>query len=750
MINMMQPIKKQIIPICLAFNLVTWILGAFFSMPVILSWPLTSLLCILIFIFCNYIRNKGKLASIYYIVFMFIMYIFVQGINGLASQIQGVPYYFWLTSIESWEDALSLYMVTTIIVLCAFYGSSIYYFTVIRIRLYMLVVLSLIATIIVSRVQSNIIDAHFIFFILLFLALYIEYIHQAPYIRNYQNYKAYMQAVLLFAVAVSSVSLIVPRPNLNIESNMFEELYNRYIKSSDSFFNTALLKEMSEVNMISANVSEREVFRVKADHPLYLRIQTWDQYKNNKWITENKDFNQDYRLSDEYKQQLQTLNLKTVDLLALLENMNKDLLSDELKTYTQMLEEYPFAKEYQMNEMAITTKNYEFQSLVSVPGIINITIQDKNDKIYYNDRLVFSIRNHPLLSRYEKYNITYQEQILEPEERSFQFIKTLDKDRYKQLLDFVYNNSKDEEVKQLITEYRKESVNAYNNYTSLPETTTKRTYKLAKTITQRLTSDYDKAMAIEEFFYKEGYRYDMKAPIVRKKDYIDYFLFRSRRGVCVQFASAMVVLARANGLPARYVEGYRCIEYDEGKQEYVVREKHGHAFPEIYISGYGWMVFEPTRVSDDNTMLQGMDEDDLDGIEIAKYINNNTILFTIILFVLSLMLFIILKLVVLSMSESFWRKKVFKITTLEAADAIFNRMLTLFHKIYLAKLTYETPETYAKRLYRNHSIDIRNVVEIFNKAHYGKIAPTKEQIQEAFNKYLEIFEKTKRKGASRR
>lgn len=747
MTNVIQSVKKQIIPLCLAFNLVTWILGAYFEMPFLLSWPVTGFLCVFFFIVCNYVKDKGKWSVIYSLVILFVLYIIVLGINNLAASIQGIPYFFWLSGIESWEDAQSLYIVTTIIVLCAFYSSSIYYFTINRVRLYMIIVLSLIAAIVVSWVKTNIIDIHFILFILLFLPIYIEYVHYEPYVRKHQNYKAYLQAVFLFTGVVCALSFIMPKPDIGIENNLFEELYNRYFRAAE-VFNASFLNDESSVGTISSRRSERIVFRIKADHPLYLRIQTWDNYESNKWKIGNEKLNMDYQLTDRRKNDLRILNGKTLDLLTLLETADKDRLPDNLKDYVKTLEQYPIFMVNSVHNAHILTADYPLQSFTTVPGTFNVT-PERKDKIYYNNRLIVSLKDRQMLSAFEKYKITYYDHLLTPKERSFEFITTLDKDSYIQLLDFMEHEITDETVKERVEAYKGELAEAYNNYTSLPKSITKRTYRLAQTITEGLTSDYAKAKAIEEFFYKEGYLYDMEAPILKgKRDYLDYFLFRSKRGVCVQFASAMVVLARANGLPARYVTGYRCIEYDEEKQEYIVREKHGHAYPEIYISGYGWMVFEPTRVPDATGVIRQEEANENQGINVGKYINNNTILFTLLLLVSSFLLFIITRRLITIIGEWLWRKNVLKVPHLAAATAIFNRMLKVFEKMYLAKLTYETPDTYAKRLYKNHSIDIRSAADMFNKAYYGKIEPTQEQIQEALNKYLEICERAKKKGGS--
>jgi hypothetical protein len=56
----------------------------------------------------------------------------------------------------------------------------------------------------------------------------------------------------------------------------------------------------------------------------------------------------------------------------------------------------------------------------------------------------------------------------------------------------------------------------------------------------------------------------------------------------------MVVMARSVGIPARLAVGYAMGRYDPQQGAYVVTEKDGHAWPELYFSDYGWIPFEPT------------------------------------------------------------------------------------------------------------------------------------------------------------
>ncbi len=74
--------------------------------------------------------------------------------------------------------------------------------------------------------------------------------------------------------------------------------------------------------------------------------------------------------------------------------------------------------------------------------------------------------------------------------------------------------------------------------------------------------------------------------------FMDFFLLDSKKGYCTYFATAMVMLARSEGYPARISQGF-AIPY-EGEAEIKVYGDRAHAWPEIYFEGVGWIPFEPT------------------------------------------------------------------------------------------------------------------------------------------------------------
>ena len=78
------------------------------------------------------------------------------------------------------------------------------------------------------------------------------------------------------------------------------------------------------------------------------------------------------------------------------------------------------------------------------------------------------------------------------------------------------------------------------------------------------------------------------------EDPLANFLFVRRAGHCEYFASAMTVMLRAEGIPARYVTGFAPGEYNDVGGDYIIRESDAHAWVEVYFPGFGWITFDPT------------------------------------------------------------------------------------------------------------------------------------------------------------
>lgn len=78
---------------------------------------------------------------------------------------------------------------------------------------------------------------------------------------------------------------------------------------------------------------------------------------------------------------------------------------------------------------------------------------------------------------------------------------------------------------------------------------------------------------------------------------LEDFLFRTRAGHCEFFATAMVVMLRSEGIPARFVTGFLGGEENALEGYYVVRQSNAHAWVEAWLPDGGWQVFDPTPAS---------------------------------------------------------------------------------------------------------------------------------------------------------
>ncbi len=132
----------------------------------------------------------------------------------------------------------------------------------------------------------------------------------------------------------------------------------------------------------------------------------------------------------------------------------------------------------------------------------------------------------------------------------------------------------------------------YNTYLELPGHLEKPVIDLAAEITAMADTPFEKAMALQNYLTR-NYKYSLDVGEHPENiDFVTSFLLDTRKGYCTYFASAMTVLCRMAGLPARYVEGYLAEPNEHG--EALVTGLNAHAWTEVYFPGFGWLTFDAT------------------------------------------------------------------------------------------------------------------------------------------------------------
>ncbi|MDK8182670.1 transglutaminase domain-containing protein [Paenibacillus sp. UMB4589-SE434] len=134
-------------------------------------------------------------------------------------------------------------------------------------------------------------------------------------------------------------------------------------------------------------------------------------------------------------------------------------------------------------------------------------------------------------------------------------------------------------------------------YTSLPQSTPDRVRKLANEILSPAAARYEQVKRVQHYLLSH-YAYTKAETAVPPigTDFVDQFLFEQRQGYCNHFSTAMAVLLRAEGIPARWVKGFAPGQV-EAPGQYVVQASAAHSWVEVYFPQVGWVAFEATPPS---------------------------------------------------------------------------------------------------------------------------------------------------------
>jgi hypothetical protein len=133
------------------------------------------------------------------------------------------------------------------------------------------------------------------------------------------------------------------------------------------------------------------------------------------------------------------------------------------------------------------------------------------------------------------------------------------------------------------------SVSAFTHLPGMPADVR----NLTTRVTEQAPSPFEKAVAIQRFLTSSPFTYDTSVPAGSGTQALEAFLLRDHRGFCQQYATAMAVMARMVGIPARIGVGFTHGNIQPDGR-WLVTTHDAHAWPELYFNGFGWLPFEPT------------------------------------------------------------------------------------------------------------------------------------------------------------
>ncbi|HEY42592.1 MAG TPA: transglutaminase domain-containing protein [Anaerolineae bacterium] len=275
-------------------------------------------------------------------------------------------------------------------------------------------------------------------------------------------------------------------------------------------------------------------------------------------------------------------------------------------------------------------------------------------------------------------------------------------------------------------------------YLSLPDTVPGRVLTLARDLTATAPTPYDRALAIESYLREFPYTSDTPVPSLGQ-DVTDYFLFDLQKGYCDYYATSMVVLARAAGIPARMVVGFMSDRYDPDLEAYIITEDQAHSWAEIYFPGYGWVEFEPTAglsTHERQEFYVGIEHDELERLlemegrdrlwlDLDRVTQNKNWKLAISVSLLAIGVGVVAWFVV-----DRWR--LLHLSTVEVASEVYNRLQRHSKKLKIKTDVGITP-------YELSDIVVNHVAQMARRRFWGwALAPAQEEMIFLTNSYAQV------------
>lgn len=397
------------------------------------------------------------------------------------------------------------------------------------------------------------------------------------------NDGGYVITAFAFSLAVITIASFCPKP----DEAPFREQFDSLITGVQLRGAAAAYGNFTDTssNASSGSNSKELLYTVVSPSPVYLRRQVFDVYNGTAWVYLNNDrYNTGY---GKWRDKVDAYNLELVSRYLYELSDDDERLREYAESVSSRRSSASVRKEY----------NGSVKIVLSVCNLLNaLGFSSRSDTVYRTTKdeyfteysrlsdgwLILSYMNNAVSGDFSDYITAELIDGLLP------VAEPTDEEElagYKALRSFrgLLGEAED---------YRSDSaLSVYEGH--------ERVEALAAEITEGCETDYERAVALESYFMRNGFVYDLD--YVTDKPGVVSFLFESKTGTCSDFATAMTLMARAVGISSRYVEGFVMSEKDEDGN-YLVRVGDSHAFPELYINGVGWVDFEPTVAASEGSL----------------------------------------------------------------------------------------------------------------------------------------------------
>lgn len=722
----------SLLSVLYAFLLSITLSSAVFSVYSVSFFSVWTLLLIvvtvLVFLLCEFVNRHhiigGAAFTILTIADMLLFFRLVFA-NDWGSGFQT-----WFFSGAELADTKMTYLLAILVSFVPFFGTVVFYFTRVLYRMVFLTVISLIPCALYVKVLSEIDNVYISIIAILNVILLIDNIRSVSTKgRNNRGSNVFRlsSAVLIFLVLV--VSAAIPKESEARYYDRFEELFlgtGVQITIDERY---SIFSEFSGNADYFSGFKNRRMYTLYGEDVPYFKKQSFDYYDfdNDRWYAD-----------DAYSVSVYT-GEQWYD--------NASLLSTaELRSAIIAAEEYEsgFVDRYSLNRLVdysdytdelktvrVSPEGFGAVYYLSPARAISVNITNSDD-VYVTEHGVFRTAEKPH-NKNQDYSVSYYDEFTSRIQWCELGGADFDDEKNMQMLSELYRILSDNgnELAENVQAFIEMNQNAMS-YRELCEENNEKISdeirQLAAEITSGLTYDWEKAYALQSYFFEEDFVYDLK--YTAEDTSPEYFLFESKKGTCSDFASAYVLLARVSGLTVRYAEGFNP-DISSRENVFIIKDSCAHAYPEVYINNLGWTVFEPTVASGYNTAYA----DDTDNG--AAYVDYSLIFVLCVIFSIVLCLALAGIFIYPIAQERLFMRSVIRRDNDECVIRLYQRLMNVRCKKIIKGNVFYTPFELGVELEKTAGCDISTLVYSVEKISYGEQKMSDAQRNECVECYNE-------------
>ena len=695
----------------------------------------------------DFISKHKKIGFFVYAGMMAVVFAAIDVIMAFApSRIEFIE---WFMTGAATIETNAAYMLSLMLFFTFFISSAVYYFTHLIYRVSILTLLAMIPCAVFIKASQPVPTFYAAALAAVDVLLYLYHYKTSDKAVPNHGKAAALTGYADFAVASLLVALLIPKPQETPYYEKFEQ-FSSWFSFSGSYgrIDGSYTEHSGNADLYN-QMEKRELFVVNVDTPEYYKVQVYDSYdsENRWWFSKTAAPSRMSRFSWQDQAEKRSINRLAKAYLEYLDQGGQLLP----KSLDRAVIERFAAEDETVHTAYIKPIDYPSVYLLAPERAIAASLYGRSDvkstrRTDLGEIMTDTTVNYSFLRPNEEYSVDFYSK---SEAYSSGYIESgfcdmSAEEFYALLFDMAYYYDLSTENYDTVTAYMREY---HDEFSDLPSSyegfeqydISEEMRSLSASITEGLTYDYEKAEAIEAFFNDGSFSYDLGYRAPTDEDTPEFFVTESKRGTCSDFATAFCLLAKAAGLNVHYVEGFNSGEV-QTPGVYSISTENAHAFPEVYIAGAGWTIYEPT-VSGSGTGSGNGNGNGNNGTDYAAIFATSVVVVT--LGVLLLVLILLMP----TISEKLFILRVKHSDGSKAVIMLYNRLSAKLSRHFKTDTKTLTPRQLSEFITAKTDKNAEEIITPFEQACYGGQSIAKEAADKALEKYRIIvkgFKKTKK------